>query len=84
MKTNYIMRADEFKLGDVFCPTVDEETQQWGYYWRSEANGEWIAAPWTDMAYASKDAAKRAVSRMVRHSPNSWENVEFAFVRFFS
>jgi len=80
MKTKHLMQADEYQHGDVFHVKMGH-TQMWGYYWR-DSDKDWIATPWTDFQYSSKDSAKRAVSRMIRQYPDAWENVEFLFVRF--
>jgi hypothetical protein len=80
MQTKHLMQADEYQYGDVFH-AKREDPQMWGYYWR-DYEGNWIATSWMDMQYSSKDAAKRAVSRMIRKYPKAWENVEFLFVRF--
>lgn len=77
MQHKHLRENDEFKAGDL----SECGTQVWGYYWKSLADGDYISSPWDMMGYSSKDAAKRAVSRMIRNSPEVWKDADFVFAR---
>ena len=79
MQHKHLRENDEYQHGDVF-QVENGHTQMWGYYWLN-SEGDWVSSSYTDMQYSSKDAAKRAVSRMIRKYPEAWKDADFVFAR---
>jgi len=79
MSNKYHMEDDKIQRGDITRPEeVSNGKEAWDYFWRSPLSGpDWFCGYSNTILFSSKDAAKRAISRLVKRYPQSWEDSEF-------
>lgn len=78
MNNKYHMVNDEVQWGDIVRPEeVSNGKEAWDYFWRNPLSGpDWFCSHSNNCLYSSKDAAKRAVSRLVKMFPTGWRDSE--------
>ena len=83
MSNKYHMVNDEVQLGDIVPSSIlSQGKEAWDYFWKDPRyNDDWVTGTEGRLIFSSKDAAKRAISRMVKGYPPVWENTEFVVAK---
>jgi hypothetical protein len=83
MNSKYHIANDEYQFGDIAREIeISQGKDAWDYYWRdSRMDSDWVNGSSDRVFFSSKEAAKRAISRLVQKWPEMWEETEFLVVK---
>ena len=85
MQNKYEIANDEYQFGDlVNLSQIQQGKEAWDYFWRDNdrySDKEWVSGDRGRLSFTSKEAAKRGISRLVKHYPPAWNNCEFIVAR---
>jgi hypothetical protein len=81
MENTYEIADDAYRFGDiVYQIQVKSGVEGWDYFWRDNdeySDKQWVTGDTGRTYFATKEAAKRGISRLVKQYPPAWKNCEF-------
>ena len=87
MQNKYEIANDEYQFGDlVNLSQIQRGKEAWDYFWRDNdpySDKEWVTGDSGRLSFSSKEAAKRGLSRLVKHYPPAWNNCDFIVAKVF-